>query len=112
MMENVDTQFFEKAPGKGISCRPTCSYTFMHIFIIIIDYDHLRYTYVEFRAGVMRWFIVMNYFIHSFMYTYYTLRAMKIHVPKVVAMIITTMQIAQVSWPPGNQKSRDCLCAA
>ena len=55
------------------------------------------YSYVEFRAAVSRWFMVMNYFVHSFMYTYYTLRAMKVHVPKPVAMLITTMQIAQVT---------------
>ena len=31
-----------------------------------------------------RWFMVMNYTIHGIMYSYYTLKALKYHVPKVL----------------------------
>uniref|UniRef100_A0A0K0EV48 Elongation of very long chain fatty acids protein n=1 Tax=Strongyloides venezuelensis TaxID=75913 RepID=A0A0K0EV48_STRVS len=43
-----------------------------------------------------RWFIWMNYTVHAFMYSYYALRAAKVKVPKVAAMIITTLQILQM----------------
>ncbi|KAJ6634798.1 Elongation of very long chain fatty acids protein 6 [Pseudolycoriella hygida] len=42
------------------------------------------------------WYIVMNSFVHSLMYTYYALRAMKITLPRVVAMLITTVQLLQM----------------
>ena len=38
----------------------------------------------------------MNYLVHSLMYSYYALKAMKINVPKQVALLITTGQIAQM----------------
>ena len=43
-----------------------------------------------------RWFLVMNYFVHAVMYSYYTLRALKIRVPKLVAMSVTVLQTFQV----------------
>ena len=43
-----------------------------------------------------RWFLVMNYFVHAVMYSYYTLRALRIRVPKTVAMIVTILQTLQV----------------
>ena len=27
---------------------------------------------------IIRWFVVMNYFVHSLMYSYYTLRALRL----------------------------------
>ncbi|KFM74513.1 Elongation of very long chain fatty acids protein 6, partial [Stegodyphus mimosarum] len=38
----------------------------------------------------------MNYFAHSLMYTYYAMRAMRIKMPRFVAIIITTSQILQM----------------
>jgi len=43
-----------------------------------------------------RLFMVMNYSVHSIMYTYYTLRAMRIKVPKVFAIVTTSLQIIQM----------------
>merc|ERR1719234_1532876 len=40
--------------------------------------------------------MTMNYFVHSLMYTYFALRAMRVRVPKVVAMIITSLQLLQM----------------
>uniref|UniRef100_A0A915E0D0 Elongation of very long chain fatty acids protein n=1 Tax=Ditylenchus dipsaci TaxID=166011 RepID=A0A915E0D0_9BILA len=36
-----------------------------------------------------RWFIFMNYTVHAFMYSYYALRALRMRLPKYVAMFIT-----------------------
>ena len=40
--------------------------------------------------------MVTNYTIHSIMYSYYALKAMKYRVPKVFAMGITTLQSLQI----------------
>merc|ERR550539_2137027 len=40
--------------------------------------------------------MTMNYFVHSLMYTYFALRAMRVRVPKVVAMVITSLQLLQM----------------
>jgi len=43
-----------------------------------------------------RWFMVVNYFVHAFMYTYYALKSMKVKIPKAVSMVITFTQIIQM----------------
>lgn len=48
------------------------------------------------EVSLGHWFITMNYFVHSFMYTYFAFRAMRIHVPRFIAMVITTLQIIQM----------------
>jgi hypothetical protein len=45
---------------------------------------------------VQQWYVVMNSFVHSFMYSYYALRAMKVRLPRPVAMGITTIQLLQM----------------
>ena len=40
-------------------------------------------------------FAVINYFVHSIMYSYYTLRAAGVYVPRSVARVITLLQLAQ-----------------
>jgi len=52
------------------------------------------HSYVEFTSTI-RWGMVMNYSVHAIMYSYFTLKALKIRVPKVCAMVITTIQLAQ-----------------
>ncbi|RWS24345.1 elongation of very long chain fatty acids protein 6-like protein, partial [Leptotrombidium deliense] len=47
-------------------------------------------------VGVNRWKAVMNYFVHSFMYSYYSAKAAKINFPKIIPMFITTIQIIQM----------------
>lgn len=47
-------------------------------------------------VGVIHWFCVMNFAVHSFMYTYYTFSALGIKIPRVVAMFITSMQVLQM----------------
>ncbi len=48
------------------------------------------------KAQMARWFSVMNFTVHSFMYTYYALRASGYKIPKPIAMSITIAQIAQM----------------
>jgi elongation of very long chain fatty acids protein 6 len=52
-------------------------------------------SYTEYTSSA-RWFIVMNYCVHSVMYSYYALRAMRFSPPRFIAMIITTLQLAQM----------------
>lgn len=53
------------------------------------------YSYVEFTS-TCRWFMVMNYSVHALMYSYYAVKALKIPVPKVLAMVITSLQLLQM----------------
>uniref|UniRef100_A0A915D7S2 Elongation of very long chain fatty acids protein n=1 Tax=Ditylenchus dipsaci TaxID=166011 RepID=A0A915D7S2_9BILA len=43
-----------------------------------------------------RYFMTMNYFVHSIMYTYYALSSMGIRVPRSVSMVVTTLQTTQM----------------
>lgn len=45
-----------------------------------------------------RWFFVMNFFVHSLMYTYYACRALQFKIPKYVSILITISQIAQMAF--------------
>ena len=58
----------------------------------------LIYCWISFaeHAGISLWFCAMNYFVHSIMYTYYALRAMKFMVPKSVNILITVLQLLQM----------------
>lgn len=58
----------------------------------------LMYTWyaVSCVIGTGRWFITMNYIVHSVMYSYYAFRAKGIRIPKFVSMVITALQILQM----------------
>ncbi|KAF8354702.1 hypothetical protein PRIPAC_96325 [Pristionchus pacificus] len=47
-------------------------------------------------AGSGRWFILMNYGVHSLMYSYYALAAAGVRMPRAVSMVITTLQTTQM----------------
>ena len=68
---------------------------FLHYYhhITVLMYVWLSYPY---RPASGRWFMMMNYSVHSLMYTYYALRAMRVKVPRVVNKIITTLQLCQM----------------
>jgi len=38
----------------------------------------------------------MNFIVHSIMYTYYAFRALRYRVPKIIAMVITSLQLVQM----------------
>uniref|UniRef100_T1IN62 Elongation of very long chain fatty acids protein n=1 Tax=Strigamia maritima TaxID=126957 RepID=T1IN62_STRMM len=47
-------------------------------------------------APTSRWFVLMNLMVHSAMYSYFALMAMKFKIPRFVAMMITTAQLLQM----------------
>ena len=68
---------------------------FLHWYHHITVFIYGWYAYSEYTAPV-RWFVVMNFTVHAFMYTYYALRAIKVRFPKVVNICITSLQILQM----------------
>lgn len=68
---------------------------FLHWYHHISTLIYVWYSYTD-HLGPGRWFMVMNYVVHSFMYTYYAFRAMRFSIPKWVSICITTMQITQM----------------
>ncbi|XP_063220456.1 very long chain fatty acid elongase 6 [Bacillus rossius redtenbacheri] len=62
-----------------------------HVTVLLYSW----FSYTEYTASA-RWFIVMNYCVHSIMYTYYALRAMGYMLPRPFAMLITACQLTQM----------------
>jgi len=62
-----------------------------HITVLIFTW----YSYFQHIAPA-RWYIDMNYVVHSCMYSYYACRALGFRLPKPLAMFITLSQIAQM----------------
>ncbi|XP_034238102.1 elongation of very long chain fatty acids protein 6 [Thrips palmi] len=62
-----------------------------HITVLLYSW----YSYTEYTASA-RWFIVMNYCVHSVMYSYYALKSMKYSPPRPFAMLITALQLTQM----------------
>nr|XP_027203381.1 elongation of very long chain fatty acids protein 6-like [Dermatophagoides pteronyssinus] len=73
-----------------------------------------------FKAATARWMVTMNLAVHSVMYGYYALRAMKISIPRQIAMAITGAQIVQmifgliihghITWLKLFSKQQQCDC--
>lgn len=68
---------------------------FLHWYHHICTLVYTWSTYAD-HPGTGRWFMVMNYSVHSVMYTYYAFRALRFQIPKFVSLIITSLQIAQM----------------
>lgn len=68
---------------------------FLHFYHHLIVVPYSWFVYAETIAAT-RWYAVMNYFVHSWMYSYYTLKAMQYKFPKGFAIMITTMQLVQM----------------
>jgi hypothetical protein len=62
-----------------------------HITVLIFSW----YSYSEYIAPA-RWYIVLNFVIHSAMYSYYGLKALHYRIPKPIAVSITSLQIVQM----------------
>lgn len=82
-----------------------------HITVLLFTW----FTYSEYTAPA-RWFVDMNYLVHSLMYSYYALRSLGVKIPKQMAMAITTSQIIQmiigayVTWYAYYRKSQGDAC--
>lgn len=68
---------------------------FLHYYHHAITMVYTFYSFSEMSA-FFRWFGTMNYLVHTLMYAYYSLKALRISVPKGIAMIITVSQIVQL----------------
>lgn len=62
-----------------------------HITVLLYSW----YSYSEYTA-VARWFIVMNYIVHSVMYSYYAFKSLRFRVPRCISMVITSLQLIQM----------------
>jgi len=72
--------------------QPLIFLHYYHHFTVLI---YSVYSYSE-HVSSARWYIVMNYCVHSVMYSYYAVRAAHIWVPSFMRMTITTMQMVQM----------------
>lgn len=68
---------------------------FLHWYHHVTVLIYCWYSFSEYTAPA-RWFIVMNFIVHSMMYTYYAFRALRYRVPKWIAMVITSSQLMQM----------------
>lgn len=68
---------------------------FLHWYHHIATLLYCWNSYPE-QTGTGRWFVTMNYCVHSIMYSYYAFRAMKFKVPRYVNVIITGLQTVQM----------------
>ena len=68
---------------------------FLHWYHHISVMIYVWYSYTD-HTSPGRWFMVMNYTVHSFMYTYYAARAMRFRVARWVNIFITSIQISQM----------------
>ncbi|KAM6956382.1 very long chain fatty acid elongase 6-like [Aplochiton taeniatus] len=62
-----------------------------HITVLLYSW----YSYKDMVAGG-GWFMTMNFSVHALMYSYYAARAAGFRVPRPLAMLITSSQIAQM----------------
>jgi elongation of very long chain fatty acids protein 6 len=69
--------------------------SFLHWYhhITVFIYCWFSYSY-DSPSGLI--FGGMNYVVHSLMYSYYTLRALKISMPNLASMLLTSLQIVQM----------------
>jgi len=68
---------------------------FLHWYHHMTVLLYTWHSYADYIAPA-RWFVVMNYLVHSLMYTYYTLKSLRVRVPKPIAMAITALQLSQM----------------
>lgn len=68
---------------------------FLHWYHHVTVLLYAWYSYSDYIATA-RWFVCMNYLVHSIMYSYYALKALKFRVPRWISMGITTAQLAQM----------------
>lgn len=62
-----------------------------HVTVLIFTW----YSYSDYITTA-RWFVNMNYFVHSLMYSYYAFKALRYKVPRWISVAITACQLAQM----------------
>jgi len=84
--ELIDTAFIVLRKQKLIFLH-----WYHHITVMIYSW----YSFRDRLAGV-QWYVGMNFFVHALMYSYYACRALKIRIPRPIAMTITALQLSQM----------------
>ena len=69
---------------------------FIHWYHHITVCIYTFYLIAGASGAFVRWFGVMNFTVHTVMYSYFALRAIGINVPSRIALVITIMQISQM----------------
>jgi len=57
------------------------------IYVFLSFYEH---------SAPGHYFYVINYGVHAIMYTYYSLKSLRVHMPKYVPIIVTSIQLSQM----------------
>jgi len=68
---------------------------FLHWYHHIATLIYCWNAYAE-QTAIGRWFVTMNFCVHSLMYSYYALRALKFKIPRFVMVTITGLQTIQM----------------
>lgn len=68
---------------------------FLHWYHHVTVLLYVWYSYVQ-KIGTGRYYMVLNFTVHSIMYSYYALRAMKFRLPRWISIFITTLQLLQM----------------
>lgn len=70
--------------------------TFLHCYHHISVLLYCWFSYKETTAST-RWYVVMNYSVHSIMYAYYAVKAKGFRLPRQMAVFITSLQLVQMT---------------
>lgn len=68
---------------------------FLHWYHHVTVLIYCFYSYPE-HVSSGRWYMVMNYCVHSVMYSYFALRALRVRVPALIRKSVTLLQIIQM----------------
>lgn len=69
---------------------------FLHWYHHVTVFIYCWYSY-SYMTTPQQWFITMNYFVHSLMYGYYSIKASGFYQPPIwISMLITSMQLFQM----------------
>lgn len=88
--------------SKAIELVDTLFIVFRKSKLIVLHWVHhvltLTFSWFVFPdvPATARWMVNMNFAIHSLMYTYYALKALKWQIPRQINVTITTLQVAQM----------------
>jgi len=68
---------------------------FLHWYHHAITLTFSWYLFKSF-SSIGRWFVAMNFTVHSLMYTYYAFKAARFNIPKKISALITSLQLGQM----------------
>ena len=86
VFELIDTLFIVLRKGKT---------TNLHLIHHILTLCYSWYVFADIPATA-RWMVNMNFIAHSLMYTYYSLKALRLSIPLFISISITSIQILQM----------------